>query len=838
MATIFGTTGNDSLTSGTAGNDTFYTSLGGDYVQASAGNDTYNLGYKYSASYWRYGFNDFDTLDYRFAFSSYGLAATDLKIVVDLQAGTIQKLNAAGTVLNTDTVIGVDSIYGTQNADVFHGRNTWDYEEFRGFGGNDLIDGRGGNDAASYVNATTAGISVNLAAGTVTSTDTGIGSDTLRQIEIVLGTGFADTFVATGYGGASVNKNSFGEEYNIFNPNGGNDVVTGNGQTILNFAGVGGAITIDLSGQTAPGVASHIVTGFVDDPATGAYAPGDITASGVDQARGGNYNDTLIGGGKVNTAGSGNTISGDSSFEAFRGGAGNDSIDGKTGFDRADYNTGIPLEGIVVNLAAGTVAGDPFSTGADTLRGVESIGGTHVDDVYNAVGFTLSNAVGASVNSGDVVVNPPAGETIASNAFNEFRPEGGSDTITGNGATRISFSSILVEQPVGTDPSVQVAFTSASGGAGDYGQTDGGFGSVHFTGVYSVRGGSGNDTLTGSTGFQQLQGYYGDDTLIGGDGNDVLYGHLGGAGSALNLSATFTDNDTLDGGAGKDLLRGDFGNDVLIGGAGADVYIVDALTDTVSETSTVAGEIDRVESSVSWTLGANIEQLVLTGNSAINGTGNTQANTLTGNAAANTLNGGAGTDTLIGGLGNDTYVVDVATDVVIETSTLVSEVDTVFASSSYTLSLNVENLTFQGSANTFGTGNGGVNRIVGNSGANTLDGKVGNDILTGGAGADTFRFTTAPNSSFNADQITDFVSVDDRLLLDHNVFTGIGPAGALAAGAFVAGDHALDAGDRVIYDAATGHLFFDADGSGAGAQVLFAKVTAGSVLNAGDIFVG
>ena len=98
MATIFGTINNDNLTNGTNGNDTFLTSLGGDYVQATAGNDVFNLGFAKSANYWTHSFNDYDTLDYRFAWQSYGFAAaTDVKIVVDLQLGTIQKLNAAGT---------------------------------------------------------------------------------------------------------------------------------------------------------------------------------------------------------------------------------------------------------------------------------------------------------------------------------------------------------------------------------------------------------------------------------------------------------------------------------------------------------------------------------------------------------------------------------------------------------------------------------------------------------------------------------------------------------------------------------------------------------------------
>lgn len=581
MATINGTTSADNL-SGTAANDTFATGLGSDFVSASAGNDSYNFGFKTSSQYWRSTFNDYDVLDYRNAYTSYGFAnATDLKIVVDLQLGTIQKLNAAGTLLHTDRVVGLDGVTGTAAADVMRGRNAWDFEDFRGYGGNDTMDGRGGNDGVVYSYHVSNSITVNLAAGTVNAGAEG-GTDTLRQIEFVVGTNLADTFNAAGFGGSSVNKNSFGEGYNGFNPLAGNDTIVGNGGTILNYGNsLGGAIRVDLSLLTAPGVSANIVTGFTDDPnSTAGITPGTLSASGIAQVRGGAYNDTLLGGGSVNSDGAPNTISGNHSFEGFRGFGGNDLINGRNGFDRADYNTGNSTEGIVVNLAAGTVTGDPLFVGTDTLRGIESINGSFLDDVYNAVGYTLSNAGAPSVNNGDVVVTLPAGATLASTAFNEFRPYAGNDTVTGNGATRVSFSPIHVENFTGT--SVTATFTSASAGSASYGDTDGHYGTVKFTGTFSVAGSTGNDSLTGSSGFQNLRGYYGNDTLKGGAGNDQLFGHQGGAGTALNLSTTFSDNDSLDGGTGNDLLRGDFGNDILIGGTGIDTLEGGTGNDTLT----------------------------------------------------------------------------------------------------------------------------------------------------------------------------------------------------------------------------------------------------------------
>jgi Ca2+-binding RTX toxin-like protein len=189
-------------------------------------------------------------------------------------------------------------------------------------------------------------------------------------------------------------------------------------------------------------------------------------------------------------------------------------------------------------------------------------------------------------------------------------------------------------------------------------------------------------------------------------------------------------------------LNGGTGSDNLIGGAGNDTYVVDATGDSIIE---IANEgIDTVQSSVTYTLGAEVENLTLTGNSTLSGTGNILDNALTGNSANNTLtgyaghdtlNGGAGADTLRGGLGNDLYIVDNTGDKVTENTN--EGTDTVQSTITYTLGANLEHLTLTGTAAINGTGNTANNILTGNSAANTLTGNAGNDTLDGGAGNDT-----------------------------------------------------------------------------------------------------
>jgi len=353
----------------------------------------------------------------------------------------------------------------------------------------------------------------------------------------------------------------------------------------------------------------------------------------------------------------------------------------------------------------------------------------------------------------------------------------------------------------------------------------------------------------------------------------------------------------LTGGGGSDYLIGLGGDDILVGnaatsstlqgGTGNDWYYISLTGESIIE---FAGEgNDRILTSASFTLSAGQEIETLSTidalqTTAINLTGNALAQVIYGNAGANTLTGGGGADyllgfggddilfgnsdaasTLQGGTGNDWYYVTRTGDSIIEFAGEGN--DRILTSVSYTLSAGQEIETLA-AANPTGTsaidlaGNGfaqfilgtnGANILNGDGGADTLSGLAGSDVLlggdgddqlnggagsdglNGGAGADLFVFADVLGAG-NVDAVQDFASGVDRLLVDHNVFTGLG-TGVLAPGAFVTGTAAQDADDRIIYDSTTGNLYFDADGNGAGAAILFATLSGHPTLTASDIAV-
>ena len=231
----------------------------------------------------------------------------------------------------------------------------------------------------------------------------------------------------------------------------------------------------------------------------------------------------------------------------------------------------------------------------------------------------------------------------------------------------------------------------------------------------------------------------------------------------------------------------------MTGGNGNDTYVVNVANEVTTEDSIAGSGTDTVKSSVSWTLATNVENLTLTGFSAVSGTGNVSNNVITGNGAVNTLtgldgndtlDGGGGIDTMIGGIGNDTYHVAQA-DVVTEgagagTDTVISTLGGV---AGYTLAVNAENLTLGGNASINGTGNGENNVITGNAGFNVLNGGAGADTINGAAGADTINGGAGIDVMTGGNQIDTFVfssladgagdSIMDFVNLEHITLTAI-----------------------------------------------------------------
>ncbi len=424
---------------------------------------------------------------------------------------------------------------------------------------------------------------------------------------------------------------------------------------------------------------------------------------------------------------------------------------------------------------------------------------------------------------------------------------------------------------------------------------NGGGNTVGTPGPDNLVGTPGNDVIDGLAGNDTINGLGGVDTLIGGPGNDTFVVDTttdtitelaGGGTDTVQSSVTITlpaqtenltltgaaaingtgngganiltgnsANNTLNGLAGNDTLNGQGGIDTLIGGTGNDTFIIDTTTDTLTELA--GGGNDTVQSSVTFTLAAEFENLTLAGAGANNATGNAAVNILTGNGANNTLtglggndslNGQGGIDTLIGGAGNDIYVVDTATDVITELAG--GGADTVQSSVTITLVAQTENLTLTGVAVINGTGNGGANTMTGNAsnnslsglfGNDTLDGGAGNDILIGGAGLDTltgganadiYRYNAvlADSNGATRDVIDGFVSGTDDIdlsLIDAN-------AGVIGNQAFgFIGGATFSAAGQVRY--AGGILEANVGGANGNAADFQIQLAGAPVFVAGDL---
>jgi len=741
---IDGSIGNDSLSGGNGndllqggdgsdqlhgdnGNDILDGGVGNDHLWGGTGSDTYLFGRGYG---WDQLFNDdssFGKLDViRFADD---ILTSDIKIAHEYDGltlsiiGTTDKLGVANYFLDDGTsawkveeirftngiVWDVDAvkamaIMGTEIDDYLIGYATGDTID--GLAGNDQIYGRAGND--------------NL--------NGGAGSDFVfgEEGDDLIDGGLGIDFLYGGNGNDNINGGA-DNDY-IYGEN-GNDVLDGGASDDYIYGGIGDDV---LDGGTGNdrlygGIGNDLY--IVDsgwDSVTEEFNEGiDTIQSSITNGLWWDNieNLTLTGMAAINGTGNSldNVLIGNSAANILNGGIGADTLIGGAGDDI--YMVDDSLDAVIeaANEGIDTVQSSAtFILAANvdnlTLTGATAINGTGNTDNNTLIGNSADNILDGGAGA-DILIGGMGNDVyIVDNLLDvvtEASYEGASDTVQSS-----------------------ISYTLAANVE-----------NLILTGALAIDG-TGNsldNVLTGNGAGSTLAGGAGNDTYVIGTGDIVVEAHNKGI-DTVQSSITYTlgrnvENLTLTGtmainGTGNSLDNVLTGNDavnILAGGAGDDTYVI-GTGDIVVEGNKKG--IDTVQSGITYTLTANVENLILTGADALDGTGNTLNNILTGNSAANILDGSSGADTMIGGLGNDTYIVDNIGDVVTETSSLSTEIDAVLSSLTYTLGSNLENLTLTGSSAINGTGNTLNNTLIGNSLNNTLSGGAGNDLMIGGFGND------------------------------------------------------------------------------------------------------
>jgi Ca2+-binding RTX toxin-like protein len=597
---------------------------------------------------------------------------------------------------------------------------------------------------------------------------------------------------------------------------------------------------------------------------TGNHLDNVITGNGSNNALSGlGGSDTLIGGGGADTmrGGAGNDYyyvenSGDAVIE--EAGAGTDTV-----FTTISHTLTANVENLGLQAGAGAIDGfgnarDNVITGnasdnelrgydgADLLKGGggndELNGGNHDDFLYGESGHDTLIGGGGDDEMYGGTGNDTYSVNSAGDVVMEYAGEG-SDTV----------NSGLDSYTLG----VNVENLNLSSGLNGTGNAL----------VNVITGNILDNVMDGRGGADTMVGRQGDDTYVVDNAGDVVIesadqgsdtvlasvSYVLGTGVSVEMLATTSDSGTtainLTGNSQNNSIRGNDGNNILNGGGGSDALIGLGGTDTASYENNIGRVVAfLVDSDVAP--GQAFELAVVgTGQEAVissdvlfgieNLRGSSFNDSLTGNSVGNILDGRGGSDQLSGGGGDDIYVVDNADDSVIESGG--QGIDTVVTSVSYTLTAgaDVELLATSNDAGTAAinlAGNANGNEVRGNNGNNVINGGNGNDFLTGLGGQDQFLFNTALDAASNVDEIVDFTVADDTIVLENAVFTTL-TAGALGAGQFVIGTAAQDANDRIIYNNATGALFYDSDGTGGAAARQFAELSAGLGLSNLDFLV-
>lgn len=808
---LYGGDGVD-LLEGSGGDDSLVGGAGNDMLEGGAGRDTLDGGADTdSVSY--AGSNAAVTVDGQTGAASGGAAEGDTLISIEIIEGsahndTLTAANAFGAALVGGA--GDDSLTGGSDFDYLMGGTGHD-RLYAGLGGADMVGGAGNDTyyvgSASdqvydnkYGETAASGGGNDLVVSSISwSLDTAQMSD-IERLQLtglaVAGSGNALNNTLIGTSGQNELMGLVGED----------TIEAGAGDDSLD----GGDGNDTLRGQTGQDTlwgqdGNDALEGGDNDDLL--YGGGGLDVlwgdDGNDSMEGGDHHDELFGGAGYDTLKGGDgddALQGDGGNDLLEADAGDDTVMGGSGDDTLYGGSG-------VDGFAGEEGNDQFYVNDEYEQVVEAIGFGN-DTVLAQVSWAANDGgeiehIIADTSTGTVDFNLQgnrfAQRLVGAAGFDTLEGRGGADTLDGgdgldlasylHSAVGVAINMALASQ-VGGEAQGDVYInmegvrgsnfddTLLGGVADDFFESlDGNDSLTGGAGNDWLVGGAGNDTLDGGTnGFEgdRLHGELGDDTYYIDSGRDTtdefwgngydqvfttasLFDELGIGIEKLTLVSVTglygTGNELgnlIIGSVGNDVIDGSAGADTMEGGAGSDAYFVDQTGDQVVE-GLNAG-LDRVRTSINYTLGANLENLTLIG-AAVSGTGNALNNQLRGNSADNSLSGGdgndtldvtddavigtgnwGGNDTLIGGAGDDTYVTD-GGDSISELAG--GGIDTVKANFNYILGAELERLELSGSAIS-GTGNALANKILGNARNNSLNGMTGLDTLEGGAGNDIY----------------------------------------------------------------------------------------------------
>lgn len=792
-----------------------------------------------------------------------------------LAAGqSVEFLSAADAAVTTEsTLVGnefTQTIVGSAGRNIFSGATTTEAAAPGGAGvGADTFVGLGGNDEYHVVNTTqvvteaagggTDEVQIGYFAGgnpanpVVAAAGTYTIGANVETVDASRSAGVAINIVAT-----SGNENIIGNDVdNRINGGGGTDTMNGGdgsdtyitdgGDTIVDAAANGDTDILITSAATTLandlGIERVFAAGSQLFQANGAANAGFQAAFDTDGTR------NLT---SVNTT-SGNVafLNGNATAQQLWGDAGANIIDGNRN------------AGLAANATPNT--GAPF---ADTLSG---LGG---DDTYRV--YEQNDVVLEDRNAGfDRIFTSETYSLVA----NDTAAQGALAGLGGAGAEGFY-----------TTSEIEFLSVAAQNSTNAVDLTGNAFGN-YIVGNYGVNVLAGGGTSAG--GVDVLIGLRGDDSYVvdsintfvfesdgvAVEGNDTVTVNATASGFTLNAgsyvetlsAASGTSNIVIVGNGLSQTINGNDGNntlstgggaaaDTLVGGLGDDTYRVFNAIDTITEAAN-GGNDQLFTSGNSYDLaaGVSVEYIsasVQAGTEAIYLVGNQLQQVIVGNYGNNILDSGQGAvtgqtvqnqagdltvgDTLIGLLGNDVYRVYSTNDIVQEVEG--QGTDSVFTSGNYTLAADtsVEVLSAENQASTTATltltGNNLSQTVIGNQAANTIDGGAGADTLTGLGGSDTFAFSTALGAG-NVDTLSDFTP-GDFIGLAAGIFAAATDNGGIAADEFyVMGSGTQTADQSLVYNQSTGQLFYDADGSGSGAAVLFAQLAAGTGLGFNDFAV-